>query len=449
MDVWWGARWWCALPLLLLLRAAGVAPALSVAPCDLNEYQPEGSNLCCQMCPAGQYVLDHCTVNHTAPVCQVCEHGTFLPFRSGETSCQPCVQCRLGDQEVVAKCSPTSNEQCRCKEGSFYCNSVNCVENCLRCTRCPGAILLPCTATSDTVCAADPDPGCPENKCGSESPQQNVAVPVVIGIFLTLGIGIAIVYCCKKKGVRVSYQPLVRLLKGRSDGTGSLPRNSSLQPETVRLEMPERAGPVPGTDTQPAEESLALMPEARPQPHPSGEPEEGPELQAGVVGGSPAAPEQTLETAVPATSAAPAPPAAPTALGLQEGTQVSLSLKSLEERYRTEYFLSDKSREVTGRIDCEFVKANLGNDWKTFIRLIGLEETDIYSCECENPGNVAEQHHQMLFTWRKKLGKKASVFRLLAALHKLELHMYLQNIINNLVAEGILGRLVENHETSD
>lgn len=55
----------------------------------------------------------------------------------------------------------------------------------------------------------------------------------------------------------------------------------------------------------------------------------------------------------------------------------------------------------------------------------------------------------MLFTWRKKLGKKASVFRLLAALHKLELHMYLQNIINNLVAEGILGRLVENHETSD
>lgn len=93
--------------------------------------------------------------------------------------------------------------------------------------------------------------------------------------------------------------------------------------------MPERAGPVPGTDTQAAEEeSLALMPEARPQPQPSGEPEEGPELQAGAVGASPAAPEQTLAPAVPAT---PAAPAAPTALGPQEGTQASLSLKSLEE----------------------------------------------------------------------------------------------------------------------
>lgn len=46
----------------------------------------------------------------------------------------------------------------------------------------------------------------PENKCGSESPQQNVAVPVVIGIFLTLGISIVIIYCCKKKGKLASGQ---------------------------------------------------------------------------------------------------------------------------------------------------------------------------------------------------------------------------------------------------
>lgn len=76
------------------------------------------------------------------------------------------------------------------------------------------------------------------------------------------------------------------------------------------------------------------------------------------------------------------------------------------------------------------------------MRLIGLDETDIDSCECENPGNLTEQRHKMLLTWRKKLGKDASVFKLLAALHKLGLQMYLQNIINNLVAEGILGRHV-------
>lgn len=53
-------------------------------------------------------------------------------------SCPPLLTCDPlppGDQEVVAKCSPTSDRQCQCKKGSFYCNSVDCVENCLRCKR--------------------------------------------------------------------------------------------------------------------------------------------------------------------------------------------------------------------------------------------------------------------------------------------------------------------------
>lgn len=98
------------------------------------------------------------------------------------------------------------------------------------------------------------------------------------------------------------------------------PLRSNSQLETVRPEVPERDRPAPGTETQPAEEeSLALMPKARPHPGPSGEPEESPELQALVVGGSPVVQEQTLEASAPA---APEP---------QDGTQASPSLKSLEE----------------------------------------------------------------------------------------------------------------------
>ncbi|XP_042761073.1 tumor necrosis factor receptor superfamily member 1A-like [Panthera leo] len=419
MVVGRGVPWLCAL---LLPLAAWVDVALGVAPCDVTEYQPEDSNLCCRLCPAGQYVFKPCRANHTAGECRVCETGTFLAFPNGEPTCQRCIQCRKGDQEVVAKCSPTSDRQCQCRKGSFYCNSVDCVENCLRCTRCPGVVLSPCNVTSNTVCATETDPGRPENKRGSEFLVPWVTVSVILAVAVVVG-----VYWYKKKGVRVSYQPIVRLLKGRSDGPGVFPLRSNSQLETVRPEAP----PAPGTETQPAEEeSLALMPEARPHPGPSGESEESPELQALVVGGSPVVQEQTLEASAPA---APEP---------QDGTQAFPSLKSLEERYKKEYFVKDNSKEATATIHYEFVKSSMGNDWKMFMRLIGLDETDIDSCECENPGNLMEQRHRMLFTWRKKLGKEASVFKLLAALHKLGLQMYLQNIINNLVAEGILGRHV-------
>ncbi|XP_058545985.1 uncharacterized protein LOC131488315 isoform X2 [Neofelis nebulosa] len=290
--------------------------------------------------------------------------------------------------------------------------------------QCPGVVLSPCNATSNTVCATETDRGRPENKRGSEFLVPWVTVSVILAVAVVVG-----VYWYKKKGVRVSYQPIVRLLKGRSDGPGVFPLRSNSQLETVQPEAP----PAPGTETQPQpaeEESLALMPEARPHPGPSGESEESPELQALVVGGSPVVQEQTLEASAPA---APEP---------QDGTQASPSLKSLEERYKKEYFVKDNSKEATATIHYEFVKSSMGNDWKMFMRLIGLDETDIDSCECENPGNLMEQRHKMLFTWRKKLGKEASVFKLLAALHKLGLQMYLQNIINNLVAEGILGRHV-------
>ncbi|XP_025771322.1 tumor necrosis factor receptor superfamily member 1A-like [Puma concolor] len=408
--------------------------ALGVAPCDVTEYQPEDSNLCCRLCPAGQYVFKPCRVNHTFGECRVCESGTFLAFPNGEPTCQRCIQCRKGDQEVVAKCSPTSDRQCQCKKGSFYCNSVDCVENCLRCKRCPGFVLSPCNATSNTVCATETDRGRPENKRGSEFLAPWVTVSVILAVIAVIVVIVVIVIVCicwyKKKGVQVCYQLIVRLLKGRSDGPGGFPLRSNSQLETVRPEAPERDRPAPGTETQPAEEeSLALMPKARPHLGPSGEPEESPELQALVVGGSPVVQEQTLEASAPA---APEP---------QDGIQASPSLKSLEEKCNPVFFLV-LFLAATTSIHYEFVKSSTGNDWKMFMRLIGLDEMDIDSCECENPGNLMEQRHKMLFTWRKKLGKEASVFKLLAALHKLGLKMYLQNIINNLVAEGILGRHV-------
>ena len=73
------------------------------------------------------------------------------------------------------------------------------------------------------------------------------------------------------------------------------------------------------------------------------------------------------------------------------------------------------------------------------MRFAGLEENDIVICEHENPGNLMEQHHRMLLRWQSKLGRTASPFRLLAALGRMQLRECLENIINKLVAENILG----------
>lgn len=95
------------------------------------------------------------------------------------------------------------------------------------------------------------------------------------------------------------------------------------------------------------------------------------------------------------------------------------------------------------RIFYEFEHSIPEKDWKMFVRLVGLKENDIEMCEHENPGNLMEQRHQMLRRWKDKRGREASVFRLLAALRKMERQTHLQNIVNRLLAEKILVKSAE------
>lgn len=97
----------------------------------------------------------------------------------------------------------------------------------------------------------------------------------------------------------------------------------------------------------------------------------------------------------------------------------------------------------TNRIYYEFGHKVPEQEWKMLMRFVGLEDKDIEICEHENAGNLMEQHHEMLVRWRNKLGREASVFKLMAALHTVGLHVCLQNIVNTLVAENVLGRHAE------
>ncbi|XP_022363057.1 tumor necrosis factor receptor superfamily member 1A-like [Enhydra lutris kenyoni] len=413
--------------LVVLWVSVGAAvPLLGGEPdCGLDKYKPDGLEWCCKKCPAGSHVSRHCGANHGVPLCSQCEPGTFLAYQNGQTSCQPCTTCRA-DQEVVAACTQTSDQQCQCKTGSFYCDSLNCVENCLRCRRCAGAVIRPCNATHDTVCDSDAGADTP----GKQTPKDVSVhgfkiVIVVLGIFLCIIITIVLfyvfLYCRKRKGLWPRWC-FISFWRGRAGGPDSTtcPRHSeSLVPLNSENEQPAADMEASSPGARLENEGLASTPTAAPRPAPSEEPMQG------AVGGSPAMPQQALQSADPMAPGAP-------------------SLRTLEQEYEAKYFVRDLSREA--RIYYKFERSISDKDWKPFMRFLGLEDSDIDNCESQYPSDVMEQHHQMLRVWRNGTGKGASVFSLLAALHKMQLRMYLENIINWLLDEGLLGRRAE---TSD
>ncbi|VCX36566.1 unnamed protein product [Gulo gulo] len=365
-------------------------------------------------------------------MCSPCEPGTFLAHRNEQTSCQPCTACRE-DQEEVAACTQTSDRQCQCKTGSFYCDSLNCVENCFRCRRCTGAVIRRCNATHDEVCDSDAGADTPGRKTREDvSVPGSKTVSLILGILLSIVVIVIVVfgvfYCRKTKGFWPRWC-FISVWRGRADGPGSttcLQYSESLVPLNSENEQPAADMEVSSSGPRLEKEGSASTPTAAPCPEPSEEPPaEATEPLQGAAGGSPATPQQALQSADPM---APGPP----------------FLRTLEQEYEAKYFVTDPSREA--QIYYKFERSISDKDWKPFMRFLGLEDSDIDNCECQYPGDVLEQHHRMLLVWRTHTGRGASVFRLLATLHRMELRMYLQNIINWLLDEGLLGRRAE---TSD
>ncbi|XP_069327934.1 tumor necrosis factor receptor superfamily member 25-like isoform X2 [Eulemur rufifrons] len=438
--------------LLLLLLAGSVTLATSVTSCGPDMYL--FGDLCCKLCPAGHYVSRHCSTNHSRGECTPCAPDAFMAHSNSRLYCQPCNQCRE-DQEPVTNCSATSDRECQCKTGQYYCDSADCTEGCFRCSRCPEGRkpLRPCNATADTVC--------PEPENANWYWLFLLVLPVI-------GIVIIVVICCRKKGGHSVQQWMGKFLTlaGESNESGiSFTPSSSLRETLLPTETPlptptetllptetslptpmetllptetplpvdaDRDHPDPGVETTALlqEENSALPPEAEAEtsPGPLEAPGESPVGQVLAAEGSAAAPEQAPHARPPA------------ARGPQGCTKATAPLGDLEQGYAQKYFLKDKSCDATNRIYYEIGHEVPESNWKMFMRFIQLEENEIEICEHENPGNVMEQHHKMLLRWRNNLGKDSSVFKLMAALHKMGLDGPLQNIISKLLAENILGR---------
>ncbi|XP_062051619.1 tumor necrosis factor receptor superfamily member 25-like isoform X1 [Lepus europaeus] len=428
--------------LVALATVATVATGMIV--CEPDEYLSEDH--CCRFCPAGHFVSGLCSQNHSIGECEPCRPGTFMAYPSGEASCSPCSPCRP-DQEVVANCALTSNTRCQCRPGHFYCDSEDCVENCFRCsssaerrqereaplaasagpgaprTRSPaGRAHPPGTRSVPTPQQGGGPWACwPSRSCSSHSSFATAKAEGASPTGWSLGQP-----CWAAKGLAGLPSPvpgvlrsLARIFKRESSEPGGHalgplePTEALLSAETKGSELgPGREDVLLVME----EETSASAPRAGPCPAPTG-PGGSPEPQA----------------------AAPGPGQAPRLdPGARNQTKAAASLEELEQEYAEQYVLTDTSGPGICRCYYHFACEVPGDRWNMLMRFVGLQENEIGNCEEENPRNVVEQRYRMLVLWRDRQGSRATVFRLMAALQKLQADMPLQNILNKLVADGIL-----------
>ncbi|KAM3924133.1 tumor necrosis factor receptor superfamily member 6-like [Leptodactylus fuscus] len=158
---------------------------------DYDENFYMHGNIRCQRCPAGTYVLQHCTTPDSRSDCTPCSPGySYSEHLTGLDECLQCTVCRP-DEEEVTPCTVTKNTVCKCKKGTF-CPLDGPCEICQKCTTsCPPDLveLKPCNATADMQCG-------PQDNASIDITA--ILVPVFI-IFLFLVAAFCLWYfCCKK-----------------------------------------------------------------------------------------------------------------------------------------------------------------------------------------------------------------------------------------------------------
>lgn len=123
--------------------------------CTVNEFKSLKTGLCCQLCPAGEYMTKECT-GDTQTTCQACPNNEFTSTSNNLTSCQKCRSGKVCDGgRLLVSCTPTSDVQCKCPANKYYdTHTLRCGE----CTECGRGerVLTPCQTYQDATCEECP-----------------------------------------------------------------------------------------------------------------------------------------------------------------------------------------------------------------------------------------------------------------------------------------------------
>ncbi|XP_041859703.1 tumor necrosis factor receptor superfamily member 9a [Melanotaenia boesemani] len=109
-------------PMVLALLIQGSLCSLEKTTVGCKKWQPNGDNVCCEECHAGNRLVKECGPL-PANLCKPCEAGSFT-VNAKDYRCSRCTLC-VGVQVQLESCTATSNTKCGCKEG-YVCGNDHC-----------------------------------------------------------------------------------------------------------------------------------------------------------------------------------------------------------------------------------------------------------------------------------------------------------------------------------
>nr|XP_032830565.1 tumor necrosis factor receptor superfamily member 23-like [Petromyzon marinus] len=124
---------------------------LTEAKCnDTTEYEIHGR--CCEKCPPGFFMTEKCSEGSKASTCENCTEGSYSDTYSTAGQCKPCDFCNEEINKTEVKpCTPTSNRECACEDGTHEFHDGG-IEIC--CNNCPAGeeLTRECKIGRPTTC---------------------------------------------------------------------------------------------------------------------------------------------------------------------------------------------------------------------------------------------------------------------------------------------------------
>ncbi|XP_023697259.1 tumor necrosis factor receptor superfamily member 9a isoform X2 [Paramormyrops kingsleyae] len=187
---------------------------LSNSSCDRWTFAENSSDVCCEICSEGHYLVKQCGPD-PQKLCDPCPTRKYL--NKTNSSCVPCRTCSDPQQVVMHRCTTSSDTVCGCEKGHHCANSecskcAPCGEgeellqdgSCHKCpygkfkneslsscrpwsNSCPQQgcwIMVNGTAVSDSICLA-----CPKGiQCHPVPPKSMMIIIIVAVVFFGLGL---------------------------------------------------------------------------------------------------------------------------------------------------------------------------------------------------------------------------------------------------------------------